>query len=51
MTDIYDMLCITMEDEPTIARQYKSHYYCVCKNNMGKVMEDGKKVSASLTKK
>ena len=39
------MLCITVEDEPRIAKQYESHYYCVCKNNMGKVMEDGKKVS------
>ena len=39
------MLCVTVEDEPRIAKQYESHYYCVCKNNMGKVMEDGKKVS------
>ena len=32
-----------MEDEPRIAKQYESHYYCVCKNNTGKVMEDGRK--------
>ena len=25
-------LCITMEVEPRIAKQYKCHYCCVCKN-------------------
>ena len=37
------MLCITMEAEPTIAKQYKCHYCCVCKNYRGKVMKDEKK--------
>ena len=34
-----------MEDEPRIARQFKYHYCCVCKNFRGKVVEDGRKVS------
>ena len=37
------MLCITMEAEPTIVKQYKCHYCCVCKNYRGKVMKDEKK--------
>ena len=35
------MLCITMEVEPRIAKQYK----CSCKNYRGKRMEGGQKVS------
>ena len=38
-------LCITMEVEPRIAKQYKCHYCCSCKNYLGKGMEGGKKVS------
>ena len=34
-------LCITVEVEPRIAKQYK----CSCKNYRGKGMEGGKKVS------
>ena len=37
------MLCITMEDEPRIAKQYKCHHCCSCKNYWGKGMEGGKK--------
>ena len=36
-----------MEDEPRIARQFKFHYCCVCKNFRGKVVEDGRKVSSN----
>ena len=42
------MLCITMEVEPWIAKQYKCHHYCSCKNYWGKGMESGKKVSSHL---
>ena len=35
------MLCITMEVEPRIAKQYKCHH--CCKNYQGKGMEGGKK--------
>ena len=41
-------LCITMEVEPRIVKQYKCHHCCCCKNYWGKGMEGGKKVSASL---
>ena len=37
------MLCITMEVEPGIAKQYKCHHCCSCKNYQGKVMEVEKK--------
>ena len=33
-----------MEVEPRIAKQYKCHHYCSCKNYRGKGMEGGKKV-------
>ena len=36
-------LYITMEAEPRIAKQYKCHYCCSCKNYRGKRMEGGKK--------
>ena len=36
-------LVITIEAEPRIAKQYKCHHCCSCKNHMEKVMEDGKK--------
>ena len=36
--------CITMEAEPRIAKQYKCHHCCSCKNYRGKGMEGGKKV-------
>ena len=39
------MLCITMEAEPRIAKQYKCHHCCSSKNYRGKEMEGGKKVS------
>ena len=39
------MLCITVEVEPRIAKQYKCQYCCSCKNYRGKGMEGGKKVS------
>ena len=39
------MLCITMEVEPRIVKQYKCHHCCTCKNYQGKGMEGGKKVS------
>ena len=38
------MLCITMEVEPRIAKQY-CHHCCSCKNYWGKGMEGGKRVS------
>ena len=37
------MLCITVEVEPRIAKQYKCHHWCSCKNYRGKGMEGGKK--------
>ena len=39
------MLCITVEVEPRIAKQYKCQCCCSCKNYHGKGMEGGKKVS------
>ena len=39
------MLCITMEVEPRIAKQYKCHRLGSCKNYRGKGMEGGNKVS------
>ena len=39
-------LCITMEVAPRIAKQYKCHHCCSCKNYRGKGMEGGKKVFA-----
>ena len=36
-------LCITVEAEPRIAKQYKCQYCCSCKNYCGKGMEGGKK--------
>ena len=38
------MLCIIMKVEPRIAKQYKCHHCCSCKNYWGKGMEGGKKV-------
>ena len=38
-------LCITVEVEPRIAKQYKCQYCGSCKNYRGKGMEGGKKVS------
>ena len=38
-------LCMTVELEPRIAKQYKCQYCCSCKNYRGKGMEGGKKVS------
>ena len=35
-------LCITVEVEPRITKQYKCHHCCSCKNYRGKVMEGGK---------
>ena len=40
------MPCVTMEVEPRIAKQYKCHHCCSCKNDWGKGMESGKKVFA-----
>ena len=39
------MLCITMEAEPRIAKQYKCHHCCSCKNYWERGMEGGEKVS------
>ena len=39
------MLCITVEVEIRIAKQYKCQYCYSCKNYCGKGMEGGKKVS------
>ena len=39
-------LCITVEVEPRIVKQYKCHHCCSCKNYWGKGMEGGRKVSA-----
>ena len=36
-------LCITVEVEPRVAKQYKCQYFCSCKNYRGKGMEGGKK--------
>ena len=36
-------LCITTEVEPRIAKQYKCHHCCSCKNYRGKGMDGGKK--------
>ena len=41
----YFTLCITVEIEPRIAKQYKCQYCCSRKNYRGKGMEGGKKVS------
>ena len=38
-------LCITMEVEPRIAKQYKCQHCCSCKHYWGKGMEDGRKMS------
>ena len=35
-------LCIIMEIETRIAKHYKCHYRCVCKDYRGKVMKGGK---------
>ena len=37
------VLCITMEVEPRIVKQYTCHHCCRCKNYQGKGMEGGKK--------
>ena len=37
------MLCITMEVEPRIVKQYKCDHCRSCKNYQGKGMEGGKK--------
>ena len=37
------MLCITVEVESRIAKQCKCQYCCVCKDDRGKVTENGKK--------
>ena len=37
-------LCIILEDEPRIAKQYKCHHCCSCKNYWGKGVEGGKQV-------
>ena len=42
------MLCITMEAEPRIVKQYKCHRCCSCRNCQGKAMEGGKKVSVDF---
>ena len=36
-------LCITMEIEPRIVKQYECHHCCSCKNYRGKGMEGGEK--------
>ena len=36
-------LCITMEVQPRIAKQYKCHHCCSCKNYREKGMNGGKK--------
>ena len=41
----YFTLCITVEVEPRIAKQYKCQYCCSFKNYRGKGMEGGNKVS------
>ena len=42
------MLCITTEVKPRIAKQYKCHHCCICKNYQGKQIEGGKSVFASF---
>ena len=42
------MLCITVEVEPRIAKQYKCQYCYSCKNYRGKGMEGGEKKSVRL---
>ena len=37
-------LCITVEAEPRVVKQYKCQYCCSCKNYQRKEMEGGKKV-------
>ena len=39
------MLCMTVEVEPRVAKQYKCQYCCSCKNYRVKGIEGGKKVS------
>ena len=39
------MLCITVEVDPRITKQYKCHLCCSCKNYQGQGMEGWKKVS------
>ena len=41
-------LCITMEVKPRIAKQYKCHHWCSCKNYWEKGMEGGKNAFASF---
>ena len=41
-------LCITVEVEPRIVKQYKCYHCCSCKNYQGKGMEGGKKVSCVI---
>ena len=41
-------LCITMEVEPRIAKQYKCLHSCSCKNYRAEGMEGGKKVFLCL---
>ena len=36
---------VTVEVEPRIEKQYKCQYCCSCKNDRGKGMEGGQKVS------
>ena len=38
-------LCITMEVQPFLAKQYKCHHRCSCKNYQGKGVEGGEKES------
>ena len=38
-------LCITMPVESRIAKQYKCHHCCSCKNYWGKGLEGGEKMS------
>ena len=45
------MLCIAMEVEPRIAKQYKCHHRCSYKNYQGKGMEGGKKHHFSADQK
>ena len=42
------MLCITMEAETRIVKQYKCHHCCSCKNYWGNGMDGRKKVSVSF---
>ena len=41
-------MCIAMEVEPRIVKQYKWHHCCSCKNYWGKQMEGGKSAFASF---